>query len=114
MTEAFADLRIEQGTISMRAKEVIRMYEELKGKEDEADDLEVTTEMQEYCEGRQALFDAIRDWYRRSGEQIADYPDGRTEDRIRRVHVFFNKIREKLRETRPLGLDESVKRTKYG
>ena len=66
MTEAFSDLRIEQGTISMRAKEMIRLYEELKGKEDDADDLEVTTEMQEYCEGREALFEAIRDWYKRS------------------------------------------------
>ena len=37
MTEAFADLRVEQGTISMRAKELIKMYEELKGKEDEAE-----------------------------------------------------------------------------
>ena len=106
MTEAFADLRVEQGTISLRAKELIKLYEELKGKEDQAEDLEITTEMQEYCEGRQALFDAIRDWYRRSGEQIADHPDNRTEDRMRRVHVFFNRIREKLRETRPLGLDE--------
>ena len=51
VTEAFADLRIEQGTISMRAKEVIKMYEELRAKEGDADDLEVTTEMQEYCEG---------------------------------------------------------------
>ena len=105
MTEAFADLRVEQGTISTRAKELIKMYEELKGREDE-DDLEVTTEMQEYCEGRQALFDSIRDWYKRSGEHVADHQDNRTEDRIRRIHVFFNKIREKLRETRPLGLDE--------
>ena len=111
MTEAFSDLRIEQGTISMRAKEVIRLFEELKAKEEDADDLEVTTEMQEFCEVREALFDAIRDWYKRSGEQIADHPDSRTEDRIRRVHVFFNRIREKLRETRPLGLEEKESET---
>ena len=60
VTEAFSDLRIEQGTLSLRAKEIIKMYEELKEKEKEADDLEITTEMQEYCEGREVLFDAVR------------------------------------------------------
>ena len=37
MTEAFSDLKVEQGTISVRAKEVIRTYEELKAKEDDED-----------------------------------------------------------------------------
>ena len=91
VTEAFSDLRIEQGTLSLRAKEIIKMYEELKEKD--AEDLEVTTEMQEYCEGREALFDAIREWYKRSGKQIADFPDSRTEGRIKRVHEFFYRIK---------------------
>ena len=49
VTEAFADLRNEQAALSTRAKEIVKMYGELKEKD--AEDLEVTTEMQEYCEG---------------------------------------------------------------
>ena len=104
MTEAFADLRNEQAALSTRAKEIVKMYEELKGKD--AEDLEVTTEMQEYCEGREALFDAIREWYKKSGEQIADFQDSRTEGRIKRVHDFFDRIRAMLRVTQPLGINE--------
>ena len=64
LTEAFIDLRNEQRTLSTKSKEIVRLYEELRVKD--AEDLEVTTEMQEYCEGREALFDDIKDWYRRS------------------------------------------------
>ena len=104
LTAAFIELRNEQFVLATRAKEITKLYEELKDKD--AEDLEVTTEMQDYCEGREALFDDIRDWYRRSGERIADCPDQRTEIRIKRVHDYFERIRRQLRETQPLGMDE--------
>ena len=99
LTEAFIDLRNEQRVLSTKAKEIVKSYKELKGKDPE--DLEVTTEMQEYCEGREAFFDDIKDWYRRSGEQLADFPDHRTEVRIERVHDFLERVKGQLRETHP-------------
>ena len=104
LTEAFIGLRNEQSMLSTRTKGIANLYEELKDKD--AEDLEVITDMQDYCQGREALMDDIRSWYRRSGEQIADHPDQRTEVRIKRVHVFFERIRGHLRETRLLGVDE--------
>ena len=104
LTEAFIGLRNEQLVLSSQTKEVVRMYEGLKGEDSE--DLEVSTAMQEYCEVREALLDDIRSWYKRSGERIADHPDQRTEVRIKRVHDFFERIRGCLRETQPLGADE--------
>ena len=101
LREAFIDLRNEQLALLAQAKEVVRVYEGLKGQDSE--DLEVSTAMQEYCEVREALLDDIRSWYKRSGEKIADHPNQRTEVRIKRVHDFFERIRGCLRETQPLG-----------
>ena len=99
MTEAFVELKNEQSALATRAKGIVRAYEELKDKD--AEDLEVATEMQDYCDCREALLDDIRSWYRRSGEKIADHPDQRTEVRIKRVHDFFERIRGCLRENSP-------------
>ena len=53
LTEAFIDLRNEQLVLSIRTKEIAKLYGELKDKD--AEDLEVSTAMQDYCEGREAL-----------------------------------------------------------
>ena len=45
-TEAFEDLRAEQISLSTRIKEMVRLFNDLKDKEIEDEDLDVTATMQ--------------------------------------------------------------------
>ena len=106
LTPAFEDLKAEQASFSTRIQELVKLFNDLKDKPVDADDLDLTTTLQAFTESREDFMDSLRRWYARSGEAIVNHIDANSKRRVKRVHDFLEGVKRKLRTTTPLGLGE--------
>ena len=95
-TEAFEDLRAEQSSLLTRIKEMVRLFNDLKDKEIDDDDLGVTATLQAFTESREELIDSLIGWYQKSGRQIVENVDIRSKRRVERVHNFLEGAKRQM------------------
>ena len=105
------DKELDHGEIilSRRVDGVVKRYNEIK---DIPLDLEknncgeVFINQESYQEDREDLFDKLKTWYSWLGYQIASNVDANSKMRVKRVHVFLESAKMKLRRTTPLEHDK--------
>ena len=101
-TEAFEDLRAEQASLTTRIGEMVRLFNDLKDKDFEGEELNASSTLQAFTESREELIDSLIGWYQKSGRQIAENVDVRSKQRVKRVHDFLEGAKRQIRRTRPL------------
>ena len=109
-TQGIDYLKQLQNDITTKVNVIVQRYGELKDKkvddEDDEDSLTNLNAQQEYSDDRMQIFDDLRLFYFISGVTIRCCVDEKSEIRVKRVHVFVENSKKKLRKTQPLGEEE--------
>ena len=103
--EAYDDLRAMKTAITTKAKEVVKIYRELKDipDDDEDENVDATLRKIEYNSARGEAMEALRNWYVKTGEVIRMKPGTKPAIKIVGAHAFMKVIKGLLRKTTPLG-----------
>merc|ERR1739842_65070 len=105
--DAYDDLRAMKTAVTMKIKEVVRLYEELKDITDEGTkDLDEDSRKIDYDLARTEVMGDLQNWYVTTGETIREKPGMKPAMKVKAAHAYMKKAKAYLRKTTPLGGDE--------